>query len=269
MKERDLIQKAVHQEMPDAKSIRKEAQESVHGRKPLPFVAKKKNKIAWAGVAAAAVAVVLLASALPRLLSNPNRGLTLPSYVELDGNSANGPLIGDDLGSDSGLAGNPGQIMPGEGDPAVGEQYTALEPVASRLMTYFETNGYPDFVGGLYFDEEPQIVLSLSEDTAANRAFLVDLAGTDAIKFVTVNYSYNELERVQEAVSAGIADGSLPFVLSSGIDVVGGRLEIVVNSVVEADLMKLAALDTAGRGEALKVFYSEDLAEVYDDLATQ
>lgn len=269
MKERELIQKAVHQDMPDAESIRLAAGKSGQIQNKQPFVLKGKKKMAWVGMAAAAVAVVLLASTLPRLLSDPNRALTLPTYTVGDGNGAAGPMIGDDLGSDSGLAENPGQIMPGEGNPELADKYAALEPAASRLMSYFETNGYPDFVGGLYFNEEPGLVVSLSDDTAANRAWVSDLAEVDDISFTTVDYSYNELLAVQDAISAGMTDGSLAFVLSTGIDVVGGRLEIAVNSVLEADLLKLAALDTAGRGDALYVIYTEDLAEVYDDLAAR
>jgi|GEM_PF-2945654 hypothetical protein len=76
-----------------------------------------------------------------------------------------------------------------------------------RLEDYFtsisihgdasENRSYPNYFGGKYINENGELVICLSDDTAENRNLMEEAAGGDIV-FKSVRYSYNELSSAKQ-----------------------------------------------------------------------
>lgn len=81
-----------------------------------------------------------------------------------------------------------------------GDSFTAF----SNLSAAWAEAGYamyPEYVGGVYFADNGNLVIALCNDSQSVRNEISALSGApDVIEFITVKYSYDELYAVQEEI---------------------------------------------------------------------
>ena len=74
---------------------------------------------------------------------------------------------------------------------------------AEALFQYWETNGYPDYIGGLWTDNGTTYPLTFSLVNGAGREEVLRLLADDgSVVFATARYSRNALMRVQDELFA-------------------------------------------------------------------
>ncbi len=95
-----------------------------------------------------------------------------------------------------------------------GDVYTAY----GNLITAWAEQGlsmYPDYVGGIYFGDEGQLIVALSEDTDSNRNEIRTLSGApDIIQFKSVKFSYNDLQKIVDEVTYNCDNNNYDFLVN-------------------------------------------------------
>jgi len=135
---------------------------------------------------------------------------------------------------------------------------------AEALFQDWEMNGYPDDVGGVYYDQDTGgMVILLVNGTDARRQELLALAGNPAtgLAFGESRYSYNQMRAVQDEIAARMGDGDIHSVAvgwtSANGEVTGfgdsGKEFRVVVSVDEGAYDQYAAAWQAQYGDMVYV----------------
>jgi len=89
---------------------------------------------------------------------------------------------------------------------------------ADALYAFWQQNGYPDNVCGYYYLSENKRLIALLEDTPeAEAAILAQVKNREKIVFCKGTYSYNELKRIHEEISAMMQQGALDGVITCGV----------------------------------------------------
>lgn len=74
---------------------------------------------------------------------------------------------------------------------------------------------YPEYVGGVYFADNGNLVVALCDDSQSIRSEISALSGApEVIEFVTVKYSYDELYAVQEEIMYNCDMGNYDFLVN-------------------------------------------------------
>lgn len=74
---------------------------------------------------------------------------------------------------------------------------------------------YPEYVGGVYFADNGNLVVALCDDTDAHRNEVKNLSGApEVVEFATVKYSYDELYAVQEEIMYNCDNGNYNFLVN-------------------------------------------------------
>ena len=104
------------------------------------------------------------------------------------------------------------------------------------------------FYGGVYMDAQGVTHVLLTEDTPENRTAVRSIVPLpdEAVVFDTVTYSRAYLESLQDKVTQGMIDRTLPFVTTSALDDRGNCVRVTVTTDDEAALAQLRACDTLG-----------------------
>ena len=104
------------------------------------------------------------------------------------------------------------------------------------------------FYGGVYMDGQGVTHVLLTEDTPENRAAARSILSlpAEAVVFDTVTYSRAYLETLQEKITQGMIDRTLPYVTASALDERGNCVRVTVATDDEALLAKLRACDPLG-----------------------
>lgn len=110
------------------------------------------------------------------------------------------------------------------------------------------------FYGGVYMDRQGVTHVLLTEDTPENRAAVRSILPLpdEAVVFDTVTYRLAYLEILQEKVTQGMIDRTLPFVTASAVDERGNCVRVTVATDDEAALAKLRACDPLGGALAIE-----------------
>lgn len=99
-------------------------------------------------------------------------------------------------------------------DDMNGDVYTAY----GNLITAWAEQGlpmYPDYVGGVYFSEEGQLIVALSDDTDAYRSEIRTLSGApEIVQFKSVKFSYNDLQKIVEEITYNCDSNSYDFLVN-------------------------------------------------------
>lgn len=110
------------------------------------------------------------------------------------------------------------------------------------------TDGIKAFFGGLYIDESGRFTVVLTEDTPANRADICRELGVreENTAFVKGKYTLSYLTELQNRISQGMIDKTLPFVTVSCLDERANRIIVSLISDSEENVKKLLELDIIG-----------------------
>lgn len=116
--------------------------------------------------------------------------------------------------------------------------------------------------GGAYIDEGGKYVIVITDDTAENREIIAKEFGINPnnVVFRKGEYTLSYLTQLQEKISTAMANGEIPFVVSSAIMEADNRIEVGVISNDEADLSKVRQLDSTGG--AIIFRYSEESFDI-------
>ncbi len=95
-----------------------------------------------------------------------------------------------------------------------GDSFTAF----SNLSAAWAEAGYamyPEYVGGVYFADNGNLVIALCDDSQSVRNEISALSGApDVIEFTTVKYSYDELYAIQEEIMYNCDNGKYDFLVN-------------------------------------------------------
>ncbi len=108
----------------------------------------------------------------------------------------------------------PISVLAEETDDSSADVYTAY----GNLITAWAEQGlpmYPDYVGGVYFGEDGQLIVALSDDTDANRNAVRTISGApDIIQFKSVKFSYNDLQNIVDEVTYNCDNNRYNFLVN-------------------------------------------------------
>ena len=143
------------------------------------------------------------------------------------------------------------------------------------LFQYWELNGYPDYVCGVWSTDgsEQNLTVGILENTEGQKEILEKIENDDAVTFVNQEYSKNYLLEVQNYLFGyykTVQDGVEECVPSSYID--------EMNNVCVVDILKdkendervtalLSELETKF-GKAVKVEYGAEIVDTYLETGT-
>lgn len=124
------------------------------------------------------------------------------------------------------------------------------------------TKSVSEIFGGAYFDEGGKYVIVITDDTAENREIIAKEFGVnpDNVVFRKGEYTLSYLTQLQEKISKAMANGEIPFVVTSDIMEAANRIEVGVISNDEAELDKVRQLDSTGG--AIIFRYSEESFDI-------
>ncbi len=101
-----------------------------------------------------------------------------------------------------------------EDDDFNSDSFTAF----SNLQVAWANQGYemyPDYVGGVYFENDGRLIVALSDDTDANRAEIKKTSGMpEVITFTTVKYSYKELQDIVDEITYNCDNNKYNFLVN-------------------------------------------------------
>ncbi len=122
---------------------------------------------------------------------------------------------------------------------------------------------YPDYVFATYIGENGKLVVALCNDTESNRnKVIADSGNSDALEFVSVKYSYNELNDIVNEITLNVDQGNYPFLVNfASIDV---RMNVVEVSVGNSDLEAATPYFTDLYGDKITLFSGYDVEEDTD-----
>ena len=103
--------------------------------------------------------------------------------------------------------------------------------------------------GGSYVDKSGKLnIVATAEITEETKLSVCNELGVskDVVTFVKGKYTLEYLTELQEKISAAMADGELPFVVSSAIYENINRIVVGVTDDSEENINKLTALDELG-----------------------
>lgn len=120
--------------------------------------------------------------------------LSTGAFAGNENTSPDAPVSHQAVSVDSGTVSEPSGEGGGE-SPANPGNISAVQ----ALYDEWEQNGYPDDIGGVYFDDElGELVVLLKNGTDARREELRALTGDPDLQFTDCAYSINELREVRD-----------------------------------------------------------------------
>ncbi len=107
---------------------------------------------------------------------------------------------------------------------------------------------FKSFFGGSYLDKSGKLNIVLTSDTEENREAVLRELGIseNAVVFVKGEYTLEYLTELQEKISTAMANGELPFVVSSGVYETINRIVVGVTDDSDGNINKLMAFDEIG-----------------------
>ncbi len=137
-----------------------------------------------------------------------------------------------------------------------------------ELLTAWSSDGfdmYPDYVGGVYFDDSSILVVALSDNTEENQQkVLSKTSAPDGIRFENAEYNYNTLsETLSEINDKADTDGYDFSIQSVSINEEANRIEVSTN---EDDFAAASALFSSTFGNKVTVIVESEFDQLSDDI---
>ncbi len=139
---------------------------------------------------------------------------------------------------------------------------SSLEMYKETVKPDSLTKTASEIFGGAYIDKHGDYVVVITEDTPENRKIIAEELGinVDDTIFQKGEYTLDYLTQLQNKISTAMANGEIPFVVTSAVMETSNRIRVGTTTEDESELDKVRQMDTMGGAIVFK--YSTESFEI-------
>lgn len=120
---------------------------------------------------------------------------------------------------------------------------------------------YPDYIGGTMLSEDGKLIVYITGDNKEDRAAVQQASGDpEILDFVSVKYSYNELQKICDEINEAYNAGQLEFSVNfSNVEIAANNVQV---GVMSSDTEKAQSYFQSKYGDKVALYGGYDVVDL-------